>query len=288
MTRRPSRLETAILVFALENHRAGTQPERRFDITVPELHQKYFGIVFKPGFVKEGNRYVERSVPKDPVLSERYIRAEVAVWRAFSRLEDRGLMISYWNGLGSSLWCEGANLTEKGVEEAEKLPASPPTKIRWGRMGQSIAEESPDRPLTELEKTILRMAWSNRQARDGATEDDVDLLEWQILREHFGFQTPEEFGCTEEEPSSPNEPLALFYQAREEIFQACRFLDERGLIRMGGPGSPRAPNWGAFVRGWGLTPHEQAEVVRGLFPFGSCDTIALTPAGVLMAQRLSE
>lgn len=293
--RRLSNLEKAILSIAMRNRAARGRPIRtgELDVRFEEIMQTYFGITFRSGFVKAGGTYIEQSLPPGATASDRYVRAEVAIWWAMCRLEDRGLATSYWSGLGTSVWCEGADLTDQGIETAQALPKNLPTKRRWGDIVNRACRRGSREEMNELEKTILRMAFANRETRDSRSDDDVDLTEWEVLDRHFGFSvqsqssSPED-ACGKGPGTSASSEGPEYRAARRAIYEVCISLDDLGLVRMGGPGAPRMAEWGSAIRGWGWNQHQETEVLGGLFPQGLWDTVTLTPSGIERARQLAE
>jgi hypothetical protein len=77
-----------------------------------------------------------------------------------------------------------------------------------------------------------------------------------------------------------------YQQAQQTIFETCRSLEDRRLIKMDGPGTQPSSNWVDLVRGWGWNSDQQTEIVRELSPSGAWDTIRLTIKGIEAAGGL--
>lgn len=295
MTRRLSKLETGILWLARRNRnlRESLHVESEYDVEMDEIMEGYFGVTFKSGFVKAGGMYIEQSLPPGRVASERLIRAEISIWYAVSRLEDDDFLKSSWGAAGTSIWLAGANLLEKGIEQAKGIPDVISTKRRWGTVVNPPVRTERQGELAELQDSILVLALQNRTARGSRGDADVDLLEWEVLHTHYGFPLKPTHGNN----AKPHEPVygafdeeirktREYSSASQSIFQACRALEAQGLIVMGGPGAPTMSRWADNIRGHGWNREQEAGVFRKLFPFGTWDTVTLTNRGVEKAWQI--
>jgi hypothetical protein len=110
----------------------------------------------------------------------RYDRAEVAVCKAFQRLERRGLVVAmYWSDW--SLERTGANLTTRGTEEAARLlgKEATPCSLRsqyvavWGESALSVVLEDAKKPrLTRQDaaKILCPREETFQEALDGLAD----------------------------------------------------------------------------------------------------------------------
>jgi hypothetical protein len=295
MVRRLSKLETGILWLAKRNRnlRERLRLESKYEVEMEEILEGYFGITFRSGFVKAGGTYFEQSLPPGQVASERFTRAEIAIWFAVSRLEDDDIVKSFWGACGTSIWLAGVNLCEEGIEQAKGIPDVIPTKRRWGRIVDPPCPNDSQSELDELQESILLLALRNRTARGPDGNGDVDLVEWEVLHVYHGFPLQQNQDLAPESPipipgsfSEDTAKTKKYLSGRQSVFQACRGLEAQGLIEMGGPGAPAMARWADKIRGWGWDRDQEAKVLQELLPFGAWDTVTLTNRGVEKAWQI--